>query len=120
MKLIAPPVEISEEAGFDPEIDIFGRRVFGEALLNLIRNTEDELVLALDAPWGGEGKSTFIKMWRGYLKSHEVSCVYFDAFENDYQADPFLAISSEIYQLIDDGDEASIKSSEKKQLLLLR
>jgi hypothetical protein len=105
MKLIVPPVNISENTGFSNEVDIFNRKPFGEALLNLIQNTEDELVLALDAPWG-EGKSTFIRMWQGLLAEKNVPHVYFDAFENDYQTDPFLAISSQIYSLIDkeDGD----------------
>jgi len=104
MKLLVPPINISEEDGFLPEIDIFNRKPFGESLYNLVKNTDDELVLALDAPWG-EGKSTFIKMWQGLLKQKGTCHIYFDAFENDYQQDPFLAISSQIYQLIDKDDK---------------
>ena len=96
MKLTLPPLEISETEGFSDEKDIFGRKVYGENLLNLINKTDDELVIALDAAWG-QGKSTFIKMWRGHLLNEGFQSIYFDAFENDYQTDPFLAISSEIY-----------------------
>ena len=40
-------------------------------------------------------------MWRGWLlKEKEIKTIYFDAFKNDYQKDPFLAIAAEIYQLI--------------------
>jgi hypothetical protein len=39
--------------------------------------------------------------------------VYFDAFENDYQKDPFLALASEMYQLISDQDAE--KKSEFKE-----
>ncbi|MEW8052082.1 MAG: P-loop NTPase fold protein [Candidatus Thiodiazotropha endolucinida] len=106
MKLIVPPLHFSEDAGFRHDLDIFGRKPFGEALLNIIQNTEDELVLALDAPWG-EGKTTFIKMWRGLLNENGIPYIYFDAFENDYQTDPFLAISSQIYQLIDKDDDVA-------------
>ncbi len=67
MKLIVPPIDISEDDGFSNGVDIFNRKPFGETLLNLIQNTGDELVLALDAPWG-DGKSTFIRMWQGLLK----------------------------------------------------
>lgn len=28
--------------------------------------------------------------------------IYFDAFKNDFQSDPFIAISSHIYSIIDD------------------
>ena len=107
MKLTVPPLQITEDTSFDEEIDIFNRRPFGEALLNLIQNTDDELVIALDAPWG-EGKTTFIKMWRGHLKQNNVPHIYFDAFENDYQSEPFLALSSQIYTLMDEhGDDKS-------------
>lgn len=104
MKLTVPSIDIDNETGFSPEIDIFNRKGFGESLLNLISNADSHLVLALDAPWG-EGKSTFIKMWRGHLKERGVTSIYFDAFENDYQSDPFLAISSQIYSLVDDEDK---------------
>ena len=83
MKLLVPPLKISATDGFHPDIDIFQRKAYGESLFNLINNTDDELVLALDAPWG-EGKSTFIKMWRGLLAEKNVANVYFDALENDY------------------------------------
>jgi len=103
MKILTPPLELADDEGFTPEKDIFSRKPFGNALLNLIKNTDDELVLALDAPWG-EGKSTFIQMWRGLLLEDTIQSVYFDAFKNDYQSDPFIAIAGEIYHLIDDTD----------------
>lgn len=104
MKLIVPALQISGDEGFSAELDIFNRKAYGEGLLNLIRNTDDELVVALDAQWG-EGKSTFIKMWQGLLQENNIPHIYFDAFENDYQADPFLAISGEIYRLAEKYNE---------------
>lgn len=101
MKIFVPPLDITQINGFTQDGDIFQRREFGEAILEVIKNTDNPLVLALDAPWG-EGKTTFIKMWEGLLDEHEnnIEHIYFDAFENDYQNDPFLAITSELYQLI--------------------
>ena len=119
MKLLVPPLKISETDGFRPEIDIFNRRAYGESLFNLIKNTEGELVLALDAPWG-EGKSTFIKMWRGLLAENKVANIYFDAFENDYQQDPLLAISSQLYALIDKKDDSTKAEFKKKALSVLK
>ncbi len=89
MKLTVPPLQIEQNAGFTPEKDIFNRKDFGQNLLNLITNVDDELVIALDAPWG-EGKTTFIKMWQGMLAQEEIKSIYFDAFANDYQKEPFL------------------------------
>jgi hypothetical protein len=109
VKIVSPEVQISNDTGFDPAIDIFRRKDFGERLANLIENADGNVVIALDADWG-QGKSTFIKMWRGHLSHHrdsKIQSVYFDAFENDYQKDPFLALASEMYQLIPDGDESN-------------
>lgn len=119
MKLLVPPLKIHENDGFRPDIDIFNRKAYGESLFNLINNTEDELVLALDAPWG-EGKSTFIKMWRGLLAENKVANIYFDAFENDYQQDPLLAISSQLYALIDKKDDSTQAEFKKKALSALK
>ncbi|RBP85695.1 hypothetical protein EBI01_02280 [Marinomonas rhizomae] len=107
MKIVVPEVQISSDCGFRPDIDIFKRKGFGERLANLVENSGGSPVVALDSGWG-EGKSTFIKMWRGYLENHrepEMISIYFDAFENDYQKDPFLTLASEIYQLIKVKDE---------------
>jgi hypothetical protein len=112
MKLIPSQIEISEYEGFLPEKDIFQRKGFAEELSNLVVNVSDELVLALDAPWG-EGKTTFVKMWRGMLKEKGVESIYFDAFENDYLEDPFLVLVGEIYSLLDSVDNKDIKTEFK-------
>ncbi|MCI5120858.1 MAG: hypothetical protein D3908_06655 [Candidatus Electrothrix sp. AUS4] len=59
-------------------------------------------------------------MWQGLLKEQEVRHVYFDAFENDYQVDPFLAISSEIYSLIDEEDKENHKEFKEKATTALK
>ncbi|MCG7868230.1 MAG: KAP family NTPase [Candidatus Thiodiazotropha taylori] len=100
MKLIPPEIKIEEFEGFTPENDVFQRREYAENLTNLISNVDDELVLALDAPWG-EGKTTFVKMWRGMLKDKDIHSIYFDAFKNDFIEDPFLALVGEINDLLE-------------------
>ncbi|WP_177191733.1 P-loop NTPase fold protein [Nitrosospira sp. Nsp14] len=91
MKLITPPLDISETEGFKQ--DVLGREAYGKALLDLIIHSRaDELVISLDGQWG-EGKTTFIKMWRGLLKEVDVPNIYIDAFANDYVDDAFIAIA---------------------------
>ncbi len=102
MKLTIPTLEIQDDEGFAPSKDIFERKEFGERLIKLIESSNENLVIALDAQWG-EGKTTFIKMWKGYIGNHredKIKAIYFDAFANDYQKDPFLALAAEIYELI--------------------
>ena len=108
MRLTVPEIQLVPNKGFAPEVDIFNRKDFGDRLYNLISNSDENLVLALDAQWG-EGKSTFIKMWSNqnkHVQEPPLETIYFDAFENDYQKDPFLALASEIYELLDDKIEA--------------
>ena len=102
MKLTVPPLDIAENEGFSIEKDIFKRVEFGERLAKLIENANDDLVLALDSQWG-EGKSTFVQMWRGYvehIRAEKLKTIYFDAFANDYQKDPFLALASGVYEML--------------------
>lgn len=109
MKISLPPVKINDDESFSNNKDIFRRKDFGESLMSLFENTQEELVVALNAPWG-EGKSTFIKMWQNNIKLNQeekrIKTIYFDAFKNDYQKDPFLAITSEIYSLCDMREES--------------
>ncbi len=112
MKLTIPPIQIDEKEGFNQNKDIFSRKEFGERLANLIAQSKGELVLAIDAQWG-EGKSTFIQMWKGYIWHHrkeKIRNIYFDAFANDYQKDPFIALATEMYELIKIG--SNIKKDE--------
>ncbi|MCP4114095.1 MAG: hypothetical protein GY737_01605 [Desulfobacteraceae bacterium] len=116
MKILLPAVEVGENDGFSDKTDIFRRKGFGERLANLIENANDNPVIALDAGWG-EGKSTFINMWRGYIQHQrdpKLKTIYFDAFENDYQKDPFLTLASEMYQMLSDEKEEEKTEFRKK------
>jgi hypothetical protein len=115
MKLTLPPLQVKDDEGFSLS-DIFELKDFGSRLANLIENSNENLVLALDAQWG-EGKSTFIKMWKGYLENYrekKLKTIYFDAFKNDYQKDPFLALAAEIYELIKKESVANRNQFKKK------
>lgn len=104
MKLKVPELEIEGFEGFTSERDIFNRAEYAKKLTVIISNTDDELVVGLDAPWG-EGKTTFVKMWRGMLNDQAISSVYFDAFKNDFIEDPLLALIGELNILIKDLDD---------------
>lgn len=116
MRLTVPELQISDDEGFSTEKDLFHRKQFGDQLYNLINNSDENLVLALDAQWG-EGKSTFIKMWSGenrHKQEPPLETIYFDAFENDYQKEPFLALASEIYELLEDKAESKKQEFKEK------
>lgn len=102
--MLIKPAEINPEEikGFTSDIDIFKRKSLGESLSNLLESTEENLIIGIDSQWG-EGKSMFCKMLSAYLQNErDTQTIYFDAFENDYQRDPFLAIATEVIALTKD------------------
>ena len=116
MKIYIPEPAIAENEGFSEKADIFQRKQFGERLANLVRSCQDGIVIALDAQWG-EGKSTFIKMWRGHIGQdveNPIKSLYFDAFANDYQKEPFLALAGELYDLVTNEGEEKKKEFKDK------
>ena len=89
---------VDEDDGF--KNDALGRQPFGEALLNIVTRSKDELVFSIDGQWG-EGKTTFVKMWRGLLAENNIPSIYIDAFANDYSDDAFIVIASAITEFVE-------------------
>lgn len=61
-------------------------------------------VISLDGEWGA-GKTTFVKMWKQQLANEEYRCIYFNAWQCDFQEDPFVAIMSELYEAFDSAEK---------------
>ncbi|MBL8077801.1 MAG: hypothetical protein JNM55_07560 [Anaerolineales bacterium] len=66
-----------------------------ENLTKLVQSTNQPFVISLEAPWGW-GKTTFIRMWKAHLESLGHTCLYFNAWENDFVEDPLIAFIGEI------------------------
>jgi energy-coupling factor transporter ATP-binding protein EcfA2 len=111
MKLVTPSLLVEDSDGF--KNDVFQRKEFGEALLNLATRSTDELVISLDGKWG-EGKTTFVRMWQGLLKEKGIPSIYIDAFQNDYTEDAFISIASAITLYVDQHSAEAQKSSDFK------
>ncbi len=108
MNIVTPPIIVGEKEAF--EQDALGRSGFGKSLLNLVSQSNDELVLSLDGQWG-EGKTTFVKMWQGMLTQADIPNIYIDSFANDYIDDAFIAVASAITTYI---EENSVNPDEEK------
>ena len=114
---IIQPLEISETEGF--EQDKLDRGDFGETLARILENQPGGNVFALDAGWG-QGKTTFIKMWRGHvghIRENKLQTIYFDAFANDYQKDILRVLTTRILGTIGKGN-FFIRRSIKKVMKL--
>lgn len=98
-KLFPPTIKVEQNDGFKSDIDVFGRKYIGTGIKNLLGTISDPLVLCVDGEWG-TGKTTFLQMLAGELRNSGFPVIAFDAFENDYIDDPFVAISSRIFDEI--------------------
>jgi hypothetical protein len=118
MKLIIPKLVLTENEGFTRDKDIFQRKKYAETLTSLIENVDDELVIALDAPWG-EGKTTFVKMWIGMLNKDayrdRIKTIYFDAYKNDFLEDPMLVLAGEVNNLLEQLPKDKVDAHKRAQ-----
>lgn len=97
--------------------DCLDRKPYIENLTTLIKTLTQPFVISIEGPWG-YGKTTFIKMWQQFLEINNHPCLYFNAWENDYAADPLTAFLSEMNSLLEiektKGKNENIKRSLKK------
>ena len=75
--------------------DLLGRRESVEVLTHLVGSLEGPCVLAVDAAWGN-GKTTFLNIWAQYFRNKGFPIVKFNAWETDFSGDPFVALSTEL------------------------
>ena len=85
------------------------REKYADVLTSIITKYEDGFVLAINNKWG-YGKTTFLKMWNQKLLNLEFETIYFNAWENDFENNPFTAILSEINQKIGSNNQQKFQS----------
>lgn len=71
-----------------------------ENLSKLIIETKEPFVFSVNANWGA-GKTTFIQLWKIYLKNkYDVNSIYFSAWEDDFSKEPLISILGELNNYI--------------------
>ena len=97
LKLKKNPIDVPGEEPF--RNDMLDRKQDIENLTNLILNSTDPVVLAVNGEWGS-GKTTFLNMWKAYLDGldgeKETATAYFSAWENDYEKDALVGMINEL------------------------
>lgn len=74
----------------------FNRLEIAEKIIEpIILSSDDINNIAINAPYG-YGKTKFLEMAADYLQKKDFKVIFFNAWETDYIADPFLAIYTEI------------------------
>ncbi|MGV3599990.1 MAG: KAP family P-loop NTPase fold protein [Dyadobacter fermentans] len=77
------------------------RKKYADVLTELVGGFGTGFVLAINSEWG-TGKTTFVKMWRQDLQNAGFDTLYFNAWENDFESNPLVAIMSELKSLAKD------------------
>lgn len=94
-------------------LDRLGRDESATLLTQLLERVDTPFVLSVDARWG-DGKTTFVEMWRHHLSANHIQSLYFNAWESDYSADPLISFIGEMGTQFK-GDEATQSSSNLKK-----
>ena len=89
-------IEINIVEGDAFQNDRLDRKKFANNLTKIAESfSKTGAVIAIDGEWGA-GKTTFVKMWKQQLLDTDYKTIYFNAWESDFQDDPFIAIMSEL------------------------
>ena len=108
------------ETSFDE--DAFGRTETSRQLSALVERLESPLVIALDDGWG-QGKSYFLKRWVAAHRQENqgtATTVYFDAFENDYLADPLVSLVAAVTERITKGQKSKVEKIKRTAAKLIK
>ena len=108
LPLKLPEPEIQEDNPWAD--DALKRSDVAEKLTKLISGQSDPFVISLHGHWG-TGKTFLLKRWQKQLEKDGFRAIYFNAWEDDFCDDPFVAI---IGQLSDFLEQKGIKGFDDK------
>jgi len=94
-----------------------GREPYAKVLTDIVNTYADGFVLAINNVWG-TGKTTFVKMWQQHLKNEGFQTIYFNAWENDFDDNPMVAIMSELKTLVKIENEDFFNNIIKKGAII--
>ncbi len=106
---------ISEDPEKIWEDDALGRKEFAQNLTFFAKNSQTPFVLALHGKWGC-GKTFMLRRWQKELEKNQgAKVIYFNAWEDDFCGDPFVAIIGQLKAVLEenDSDWKKIKESAK-------
>lgn len=95
------------------------RKKYGQVLTEVVNTYSEGFVLAINNEWG-TGKTTFVKMWQQHLINEGFQTIYFNAWENDFDNNPLVALISELSTLINGHNKKQFKSVVAKGAVLVK
>ncbi|MDR9500011.1 MAG: P-loop NTPase fold protein, partial [Hydrogenovibrio sp.] len=117
MQLHPSTIEINDTEIFSN--DRLNRKPDIENLTHLITKIKEPFILGVDAEWG-MGKTTFIGLWKAYLKQKQDNPpIHINAWETDFADDPLIPLLNGIDQWMDANGYHEEKLKEKLKTSLL-
>ena len=98
LKIVEPEVD----AGNPWVDDKLDRKEIADRLTTIVRGQEAPFVISLDGRWG-TGKTFLLKRWAQDLRNQGFEAIYFNAWEDDFNNDPLLAIVGQLSEHFDEG-----------------
>ena len=98
LKILEPEVP-AEDPWRD---DALGRAEVAARLTNLIEGMREPFVISIDGSWG-TGKTFLLKRWHRDLENKGFRAIYFNAWEDDFCDDPFLAMFGQLSEHFREG-----------------
>lgn len=92
---------------------------YAKVLTKIVVTYADGFVMAINNEWG-TGKTTFVKMWQQQLKKEGFKTIYFNAWENDFDSNPLVALMSELETLTNVKNQKVFKSVVEKGAVLVK
>lgn len=117
MKIKHHEIEIPQENPFAN--CKLAREPYARVLSDIVNTYADGFVLAINNEWG-TGKTTFVKMWQQQLKNEGFQTIYFNAWENDFDSNPLVALMSELETLTNANNKKVFKSVVEKGAVLVK
>jgi hypothetical protein len=117
MKIKHQDIQITEDNPFaNCKLE---REPYARVLTDIVNTYADGFVFAINNEWGA-GKTTFVKMWQQQLKNEGFQTIYFNAWENDFDNNPLIAIMSELETLTNSKNKKVFKSVIEKGAVLIK
>lgn len=82
--------------------DVLDRKEIADRLTSIVRGQEAPFVISIDGRWG-TGKTFLLKRWAQDLQNQGFEAIYFNAWEDDFNDDPLLAIIGQLSEYFDEG-----------------
>ena len=98
LKVAEPEVDPKKPWGDD----VLDRKEIADRLTGIVRGQEAPFVISVDGRWG-TGKTFLLRRWAQDLQNQGSEAIYFNAWEDDFNDDPLLAIIGQLSEYFDEG-----------------